>query len=388
MMKNTSCVRVAALAGALVLGACGEYKSGEGESPLEDLATRLPEAASLSSGIAVGSSLSSGGSLTREVIQEQADLIEMGRDVYCLFKAALDGSTVSLRAATVGGPYVGATAKPALVIERTIAVGTGGLNCIAITRPLTMRTALVAWDGTGAVMPLPWSRGQRIESVHVIVQLTADGNFDSDADIDDHVVFALTSGLGADIDVFPDAQTTPAEITAGFYTAQIKPQRLQDVLGASVTVPTTINLQVDLATAGQRKFLGALTWAGSQVDRPVVVDVRTDSGGGTGAVIKTDSSTGSTLELFGPFFVDTAGPGQRSGFALDGQTPTQLLEAFDVSGSVTHTSSNQGSYTLPTDFRGWPGDSTVWTTPLGHGRSTEFTSVLGGLPAVTSWFGS
>ena len=387
-MKRTSCVRVAAFAGALVLGACGDYNSSEGESPLEDLATRLPEAASLSSGIAVGGSLTSGGNLTGEVIQDQADFIEMGRDVYCLFKAGLDGSTVSLRAAMVGGPYVGSTTRPALIIERSIATGTGGLNCIAITQTLYMRTVLVGWDGNGVVMPLPWSRGQRIEGLHVIVQLSTDGTFDADLDIDDHVVFALTSGLGADIDVFPDAQTTPANITAGLYTAQIKPQRLQDVLGVSVTVPTTINLQVDLATAGQRKFLGALTWAGSQVDRPVVVDVRTDSGGATGAVIKTDNSTGTTLLMFGPFFVDTAGPGQRSGFALNGQTPSQLLEAFDVSGSVTHTSSNQGSYTLPTDFRGWPGNSTVWTTPFGHTRSTEFTSVVGGLPPVSTWFGS
>lgn len=381
-------VRVAAFGATLLFAACADYQSNEGESPLESLAASLPEVAQMSTGITVGNNLTSGTNAAQEAIQQQAEIIEMGRDVYCLFKAALDGSTVSLRSATIGGPYVGAQTKPALVVERSIPVGSSGLNCIAITRTLYMRTAIIAWDATGAIMPLPWSKGQRIASAHVIVQLSADQTFDADSDIDDHVVFAMTSSLGSDVDVFPDAQTTPELITAGRFTAQIKPQRLNDVLGNSATLPTAANMQLDLSTAGRRVFLGSLVWAGSQVDRPLVVDIRVDAEGATGAMVKTDAGTGTTLLLFGPFFVDIAGAGRRSGFTLTGSNPTLLYEAYDVSGSVTHTSANQNSYSLPASFVGWPGDSSVWTPAFGLGRSTEFTSVLGGLPAVTTWFGS
>lgn len=381
-------VRVAAISATLLFGACADYESNDGDSPLESLATSLPEAASLSTGIAVGAGLTSGTNAAQAAIQQQADIIEMGRDVYCLFKAALDGSSVSLRSATIGGPYVGAQTRPALIVERSIPVGTGGLNCITITNTLYMRTAIIAWDGNGAVMPLPWSKGQVIASVHVIVQLSANETFDADSDIDDRVVFAFSSSLGSDVDVFPDAQATPDPISAGRYTAQIKPARLNDVLGNSGSVPATVNVQLDLSTTGRRLFLGSLAWSGSQVDRPLVVDIRVDGEGATGAMVKTDAGSGATLELFGPFFVDIAGAGRRAGFTLTGSDPTQLYEAFDVGGSVTHTSSNQNSYTIPTSFVGWPGDSSIWTSAFGLGRSTEFTTVLGGLPAVSTWFGS
>jgi hypothetical protein len=177
--------------------------------------------------------------------------------------------------------------------------------------------------------------------------------------------------------------TDATAVSSGRYSMLAEFANLQRILGTSGTLPTRGVVQADLQTTGRAQILASMTWPTSIAGQPLEVDLRVNADGATGAVIRR---TVSSVELLGPFFIDISGVDSQSGFALDGSTPTNLLEAFDTSGNVTHTTGTQGSYDPPSSFVGWPGDSSTWTTALGQGRSTNFTTVLGGLPAVSAWF--
>ncbi|MBK8096427.1 MAG: hypothetical protein IPK26_04925 [Planctomycetes bacterium] len=376
----------------LLLAACGSSTSSEGESPLEDLTSRLPSPSRLITGI----------SALDEVVPSQAwstltdyfDVIDGIKDSWCHAKNSVDGGTIQVTSATISDEAVTDATYPCVSMTRQFTIAGSGGSCTAPTSTFTLRLDVVGISAANAVLTPPWQPTDRIPKAVIFGRFE---DTDSTTITAANVAFVLIPGLPTaalsaadDFDHLPKpADNNLALLDDGAITAVFFPQNVAEGVGfgglLSSQLPEVLTIVADLSSTTQRTLLGLFKWA-SPTDKPLVADLRIIEGAtATGAVLLQRAAT---TEMFGPFFVDLGGADATSGFCLEGTAPVDLYEAWDGTREVTHTNGTQNAYTLPTGFLGWPGDSTTWTTALGQGRSTTFAALLDTLPAASTWFGS
>lgn len=387
-MLRTNVVLVPTL---LLLAACGSSTSSEGESPLEDLTSRLPSPSRLITGI---SSLDDfAPSQAWSTLTGYLGIIDGIKDSFCHTKNSVQNGTIEISTALVTDSVVTDLNWPCVSIRRQFTVsGTG--SCTTPTSTFTLRLDTVAFSAVDQLLSPPWRPGLQIPKALVFGRFE---DLDATTLTADNLAFVLIPGApSAALTAADDFANMPNPLSQtlglfddGLITGVFFPQNVAAGVGfgglLSSQLPDVLTIVADLSSSTNRTLLGLFKWA-SPTDKPLVADLRiVEDATATGAILVQRAST---TEMFGPFFVDLGGVDATSGFCLEGTAPVDLYEAWDGTREVTHTNGTQNAFTLPTGFLGWPGASATWTTALGQGRSTTFAAALTALPDVSTWFGS
>lgn len=381
----------------LLLLGCGSSSSSDSDSsPLDDLASRLPAASRLVTGLGSSSTDAIGSpSAALDLVSATLDYVDGLRTSWCYGKASTNAGSLQIGVSQphdlslTGGTYSG------LSILRLVPAGTSA--CSGEQLPaFWIRLDVVGFAADGTPLPTPWSNATRLSRVLLFGRVAASADeLAADAFTQSQLAFALLTGQpGAAMEDADDWAQLPSvpdgleALDAGHLTAVFFPQQIASAglgFGSNAQLPEVLTLVVDLSDANRRAQLALLKWSAAD-GLPLAIDLRVEDGlGVTGAVVFDQSGTPTLRRAF---FVELRTAARPAGFALDGADPTALLEAWDVAGETTHEQSNQGSYTLPVDFQGWPGASTAWTQPFGQGLSSAFATAMGGVAPVSGWFGN
>jgi hypothetical protein len=276
-------------------------------------------------------------------------------------------------------------------------VAAGVSSCTSTMLPaFWIRLDIVAFDADGNAQPPPWRNNTRLVRVLLFGRVgTSADAIAADSFTQADLAFVMMTGhpsaaLSA-ADDWAHLPAIPAELEAldaGHLTAAFFPQQIHAAgvgFGDNSTLPEVLTLIVDLSDPNRRDQLALLKW-GTPNGMPIAIDLRIEDGlGVTGAAVFDQSG----MAVLSPvFFVELRTAAAHAGFALDGSNATNLLEAWNVSGAVTHNNVSQAGYTLPPDFQGWPGVSSLWTEAFGQGLSTQFATALASAAPVATWFGN